>query len=464
MNELTDSRPLWGSTQAGWLFAAAVAGVVAGTVVSGGVDVTRALLAIAGGALALLVLWRYQFGIVLMLLVMPLDIYGRIIPSPVTVTAFHVTLLLTLAAFGLHVLRTGERVRFSVIDLAMGALVLAALISLPDSLNQGATALGAIRLFFLWLFVLLWANMLKTRALADRATALLVATGVGTALLALAQYFVPGFEFGSMRMVHRDGQTLVRAGALFWDPNYMAAFLSITFLVALALVIHARTWRATAVWTAASGILAAGVIVTFSRTGWVGVVAGVVVLLLTAPARRRIPLLLVMVAIGTTMFSVNPGLIMDRVSSIGAVESDKSIATRYHMLSSSAEMIRDNWALGTGLAAYEYAYPEYRRLGTLPFITRPHQLPLAIWAEMGVAGLIAEILLIAGLAAIFWRQRPRGWTAMEAFTAASLVSIVLVQSWFQYYLYFEYMWLIVAFAVVANRLARADEEVAAYEQ
>jgi|GEM_PF-5602367 len=318
MNELTDSRPLWGSTQAGWLFAAAVAGVVAGTVVSGGVDVTRALLAIAGGALALLVLWRYQFGIVLMLLVMPLDIYGRIITSPVTVTAFHVTLLLTLAAFGLHVLRTGERVRFSVIDLAMGALVLAALISLPDSLNQGATALGAIRLFFLWLFVLLWANMLKTRALADRATALLVATGVGTALLALAQYFVPGFEFGSMRMVHRDGQTLVRAGALFWDPNYMAAFLSITFLVALALVIHARTWRATAVWTAASGILAAGVIVTFSRTGWVGVVAGVVVLLLTAPARRRIPLLLVMVAIGTTMFSVNPGLIMDRVSSIGA--------------------------------------------------------------------------------------------------------------------------------------------------
>jgi hypothetical protein len=33
----------------------------------------------------------------------------------------------------------------------------------------------------------------------------------------------------------------------------------------------------------------------------------------------------------------------------------------------------------------------------------------------------------------------------------------MIQSLFQYYLYFEYLWLLVAFAVAANRVAAEEE-------
>lgn len=460
MTELTYNRADWGRIDKAWPLIAAVAGGVAGIAVGSGVDVPRALLAIAAGLLAVLVFWRYEVGAALMLLAMPLDVYGRLITSPVTVTAFHVTLLVTLASFAWHVYRGRASLRFSLVDLGMLSLLAAALISLPTSLNPGTSMFGFVRVFFLWLLVVLWSNVLADRRTIRWATWLLVATGVGTALVAFAQYFIPTFELGNILVINQGGgQYLRRVGAFFFDPNYMASFLSVTLLIALGLAIHARTWRASAIPLAAAAVLTGGVLVTFSRTGWLGVAVGVVILIMTAPTRRRIPLLLMLIALAVAVLAFQPGLVLGRAASIGEVERDLSVATRYQMFYSAVDIIRDNWALGTGLGAFDVAYPPYRRLGTLTYITKPHQLPLAMWAEMGIAGLIAEVVLVGAIIATFWRRRPRGWTAVEAFSVASLVSVMMVQSWFQYYLYFEYMWLMVAFAVAGNRLARADEEV-----
>lgn len=463
MTELTYSRADWSRIDRAWPLGAAVVGAVAGIAVGSGLDVVRVLLAIVAGVLAVLVFWRYEIGAALMLLAMPLDVYGRLITSPVTVTAFHVTLLVTLASFALHVYRGKAPLRLSLVDLGMLSLLAAALISLPTSLNPGTSMFGLVRVFFLWLLIVVWSNILKDRRIIGWATWLLVATGVGTALVAFAQYFIPTFDLGNILVINQGGgQFLRRVGAFFFDPNYMASFLSITLLVALGLAIHARTWRTAAIPVAAAAMLTGGVLVTFSRTGWLGVVVGVVVLIMTAPARRRILLLVLVVVLAVAVLAFQPSLVLGRAASIGEVERDLSVATRYQMFHSAVDIIRDNWVLGTGLGAFDVAYPPYRRLGTLTYITKPHQLPLAMWAEMGIAGLIAEIVLVATIIAAFWRKRPRGWTAVEAFSAASLVSVMMVQSWFQYYLYFEYMWLMVAFAVAGNRLARADEE-AEYE-
>jgi len=442
-----------------WLVIAGLVGAAAGVVVGGGVDLVRVLLAIVVGILVVLVFWRYEVGAALMLLVMPLDVYGRLLTSPVTVTAFHLTLVATLASFGWHVYRRRARVLFSPVDIGMLALLAAAFISLPTSLNPGVSMFGTVRVFFLWLLVVVWSNILRTHRNMGWATALLVATGVGTTFVALAQYYIPSFEMGNILMINQGGGVyLRRVGAFFFDPNYMASFISIAFLVALGMAIHAKRSRAALVWLAATAVLAAGLFVTFSRTGYLGVAVGVVILILTAPSRRRLPILLAFVALALAAVAVAPGELTGRVASIGEVERDLSIATRYQMFYSAVDIIRDNWALGTGLGAFDVAYPPYRRLGTLTYITKPHQLPLAMWAEMGIAGLIAEIVLVVSIVTVFWRRRPRGWTAVEAFSAASIVSVMAVQSWFQYYLYFEYMWLMVAFAVAGNRLARADEE------
>ncbi len=442
-----------------WLVVAIAAGTAAGLLVGAEVDPVRVVAAVFGGVAAALVLWRFEWGIPLIVAAMPLQVAGRVLTSPVVVTLFQIALVLTIVSYGLSLLRGRAAFRLSAVDAGILSLLAAAVISLPNSLNMGATAMGIVRLSFMWLLVVVVANGLTTWRAAHRAAALLVATGVATGGLALAQYLLPGFEVGNILMINQGGgRFLRRVGAFFFDPNYMATFLSIVVLIALGAAIHARRPRAALAWLAASAVPAAGLFVSFSRTGWVGAAAGVVVLALTAPARRRLPLMGALIALGLVVAALNPEGLTTRVASIADTQRDMSVATRYHMFTSAIEIARDNWVFGTGLGAFDEAYPAYRQIGSRADITKPHQLPIALVAEMGIAGLIAEVVLIVGLVATFWRRRSGGWTAMESYAAAALVSVVAVQSWFQYYLYFEYLWFMVALAVVGNRLARADEE------
>jgi O-antigen ligase len=128
------------------------------------------------------------------------------------------------------------------------------------------------------------------------------------------------------------------------------------------------------------------------------------------------------------------------------------------MYGSTIEMIGDYWVFGTGLAAYDQAYPDYMRAGALPRITRPHQIPLSLPAETGVVGLLAELVIVLGVFGMVVRRRRRSWSPWESAAVVGLLTL-LVQTLFQYYLYFEYLWLFLALTVAADRLARTTEEV-----
>lgn len=444
----------------GWLAAALAAGIFAGVTAAGASRPELLAGAVVAVVMAAAVLVRYEIGAVLMVATLPLDEYGRVISAPVTVTLFHLALLLTLASFALAQLwRSDFELRFSAVDVGIAALIGAALWSLPGSLAPRATVVAIVRLVALWAFTLLYANALSQRKVADWVTWALIGTGVASSLLAVVQYAVPGFAFGSIRMINEGGGSyLRRVGALFHDPNFLATFLTVALIAAGALLVHERTWRKAVLWGGASLVLLVGIAVTFSRTAIVGLGVGAITLVLTAPKDRRTWLLVTGAALVLAVLVVAPGQVTERVASIGEVGYNNSNATRYYMLGSTVEIMRDEWVHGTGLAAFDRAYPRYRRLGSLSTILKPHQLPLAMVAEMGVAGLIAEIVLVGSIVAVMWRHRPKGWSAYEAFAAAGLVAL-LAQALFQYYLYFEYLWLLVAFAVAAPRLAAEEESV-----
>jgi O-antigen ligase len=452
------ARRLAPSPDSAWPYAlAALAlGAVAGASVAAGLSPARIVALVIGLAIAAAVLWRYQVGAVLIVLTLPLDEYGRVISSPVSVTLFHLALVATLVSWGLALVRGDAKLRFSQVDFGIGALVFAALWSLPFSLAPSATAFAAVRLVFLWAFTLLYANVLTSRGLLDWVSWTLIATAAGTALLALAQTYVPGFTYGSIRSLNDQGTIVNRAGALFHDPNYLAGFLAVALLVALALLVHSRSWTRALVCVAASAVIGLGMLITLSRTGLVGVGAGVIVVIATAPRKRVLPLAAAIAALVLVVALASPAAIVSRVRSIGDVSTDQSNATRIYMVPSAYEIARDNWAFGTGLGGFRYAYPAYRRIGADSTVLKPHEIPLSLWSETGVAGIIAQVILVWGLIAVFWRKRPKGWTAAESFALAGIVSLG-VQSLFQYYLYFEYVWLFIAFAIAANRIARQEE-------
>ncbi|MBA4370535.1 MAG: hypothetical protein C0418_03025, partial [Coriobacteriaceae bacterium] len=194
-------------TDAPWALAALAAGALAAaSVVLVPQGPLPALAALAALAVAGVALWRLEWGIVGLLFTLPLDIYGRLVAEPVPVTVFQLVLLVCLASWALRILAEGRRwLRFSVVDAGAGLLVVAGLMSLPASLAPQTTAMSVARVAVLWAFALMYANIVRDERLLARVVRTLSLTGVGIGLLALAQYFVPGFSFGSVAQVRGLG-------------------------------------------------------------------------------------------------------------------------------------------------------------------------------------------------------------------------------------------------------------------
>ncbi|MBN2404042.1 MAG: O-antigen ligase family protein [Coriobacteriia bacterium] len=450
---------------AAWAVVALLAGVAAG-LLEGALGLRALYLVVlvpVSVASAVLVLRSPEHGLLFMLAALPLDTFGRIITRPTSVTVFHVVLLLTLFSWGRLLLKGDRRIERALSPVGVGVLLLvfAALWSLPGSLAPATTAVSVLRIMFLGLFYAAFAVLIRDERVARRVILALVLTAVASSVLAIAQYSIPGLGIGNVHTQFTSGGgSVIRPEALFDDPNYLATFLSVGVIAALGMAVHAKRLRGSALWVGAAGLSAVGLVMTFSRTGWVGVIAGAGVLILSAaPARRRVFMAVVGVLVVAVVL-ISPEMITSRFSSITDVNSDASVRTRYLMIGSTQDMIADNWVFGTGLGAFDQAYPRYRQPGALIPITKPHQLPLAMWAEMGIPALVAEVVIVCALAAMLWRRRRVRWGVYQAIGVAALVA-VLVQSLFQYYLYFEYLWLSLALSVAAARFEQSRKEVTA---
>jgi O-antigen ligase len=440
--------------------AAAAVGLGVGALIARGLVDWQAIALLCGGvALAALTFRRLEVGLIALLFTLPLDTFGRLVTSPVTITVYHVVLVLCLAAWLRLLLTRKATVHVSWLDVGAAAIVGAALWSLPFSLAPGTTAVSIVRLVFLWAFALLYANGIRDAAGLRRLLGWLVASGAILSVVGLAQYFLPGFDVGWIRELKRafNVVTFSRVGAFFFDPNYFAGMLSAIVAVALAMLAHARTLRGALLWGGAASLTGLTLVLTYSRGGWVAAAVGLVVAALTAPRRRRAWLVGSLLGVVLLAAVLAPDVIVSRVASIANVDTDVSVATRYYMTAAMPDMIAARPVFGTGLGAFDRAYPAFRRPGTSFVIVKPHQVPLAFVVETGIAGIIAEIVLFGALVSLYWRRRPDGWDPLEAAVLAGTVAL-LVGTLFEYYLYFEYVWLFLGLSVVAARLVRSKKE------
>ena len=446
------------ASTAAWAFLAVSAGAIAGTAALQGplaAGVVFALL--AGVAFTAAVIWRVELGVIALLFTLPLDTFGRI-PGLGSVTVYQLVLIVTLGAWGLQLMARRRTISLSWADAGMGSVILAALWSYPHSLNQGGTLFAIVRLLFTWGFVLLVVSTITTEKWMRRVVWAFFVTALGAGLLAIAQQWL-GVSFGAIKdyLALGGSVSFSRAGAFFTDPNQLGTFMSVAVVFALALLVHERRRRLAFVWLGVAGVTGLALIASLSRTAWVGALLGVVIVVFTSPRDRRQAVVMSAVALGVVGALFGSPFLVERLLSAGDVSGDKSVATRYYMTQSTLSMIRDNPVWGTGLDAYPLAYPAYRLPGSSATIVELHQLPLAFPVEMGIGGIIAEVVLFASMLAPFIRRRRNGWTVWESATFAALLG-VLVQTLFQYYLYFEYLWLVLALGIVATRLARTTEE------
>ncbi len=269
-------------------------------------------------------------------------------------------------------------------------------------------------------------------------TVAVLAAALISAVIGLVQY-----RYGIGPASFGIGNGHVRAYGTIGQPNSFAGYLNQAWPTAvgllIALIVRPRCgrllWPALAAGGAAAVILA-GLLVSFSRGGWLGAGAGLLIALLllvqqsAADQRRRVlrqiggPWALTVAAVLVLAGGALVPAVSSRLSSLltalqpidlRAVEitdANFAIVERTAHLQAALVMIGERPWLGVGPGSYDAAYERPDRPDQPAVWFRPwaesrghaHNYYLHIAAEAGLAGLAAYLLLLGVLAQTMLRQ------------------------------------------------------------
>ena len=189
---------------------------------------------------------------------------------------------------------------------------------------------------------------------------------------------------------------LNRAALGFGQPNGLAMFLAIS----LPFVVHARRtsespagrWATTLALAATIG----GLIGTFSRGGWLSVLAGAAVLPLAGRWRGMLRIWATALVAGIAVDLATGGALREAV--LGLLE-DWSVAQRAALMLAGVRMFLESPILGVGPGGFP---AELDRIGALvprlwDLKPTPHNAYIQMAAEAGLAGLAAYVAFLAAL-------------------------------------------------------------------
>jgi putative inorganic carbon (hco3(-)) transporter len=208
-----------------------------------------------------------------------------------------------------------------------------------------------------------------------------------------------------LRAAQSSGIIVGRAQGFFPSPNGLGGFSALAALVGIGLTFAARTVRGRVGALLATTVLLAGLILSLSRGAWLGMSAGLILLVLALGRVRRtlivwaIPVLVIGLFAGAFAPS-RPELqvIGQRVADLGAVQSYDD---RPELWAEALRQIREDPWTGQGPGNFERA-SRRQVSGTLSVsASHAHNQVLNTAAEMGVPGglLLLGFALALGVAA-----------------------------------------------------------------
>lgn len=192
-----------------------------------------------------------------------------------------------------------------------------------------------------------------------------------------------------------------RPGYVVGDPNYFAS--SALLCLPLACYFARSMQRRWIRWGCAASVLLilAGITVSGSRGGSVGLI--VTVLMMIWNSKRRVQASILVVALGTALLLISPVSPLDRF--LHPTASDQSAAdVRIQLWGAAWRMFRDNPVTGVGYGNWRYAEPRYieAEVGQLYL---PHNQYMEVLAEMGLPGLLAYAGMYFGSIVVLRRVR-----------------------------------------------------------
>jgi hypothetical protein len=277
----------------------------------------------------------------------------------------------------------------------------------------------------------------------------------------------PDMYLGVGSPVRRRIGDVFRANSMFNDPNILGGFLAAAMVAMLALRMHhaatGRRGRAAAE-LAALGVMAVCLLLTQSRSGFLALLAGSAVVFAHRPAALRRPGLwwalaaCVVAMFGAAMLvGVDPTLLPSRFAGIGDV-TDTSNRQHLEVFLYGLQLVARFPLTGVGLGNFGLYYGAERDAWFTNMMS--HSAPLSAFAESGLPGGIAFLLLWVHVLRRIGRKPAEGDPQANTLYVALLASVValLVANLFYDYLLRTFVWVIVGLALSAARLSAPARE------
>ena len=251
-----------------------------------------------------------------------------------------------------------------------------------------------------------------------------------------------------------------RADSTLGNPNVMAAWLLLVIPFSAALAFFAKNWLRRVFAASVTLLLVVGLLLTQSRSGWVGLfVAGVVFVFLID--WRLIPLFAIAGALSIPFW---PGFILDRLLIAG---TDTSSVYRWTIYAGSLRMALANWATGIGIGL-EYFKRYINNYVYFAYETAPvhsHNLFLQIWLESGIVAILSFLWAMARLIKKGARSmKPNGTDNEMRYILVACISAIigfLVMGCFEYVWFFprcmNHFFMIVGIFMCAVNLSSANQ-------
>ncbi len=295
----------------------------------------------------------------------------------------------------------------------------------------------------LWLYVVV--SLVSTAFSPDPRTSLMADKQMVLFLLVPLVYrFAPGAHASTMVTVIVSFAAvsaavgIVQYGVFHYDNlgqrpqgtlgHYMtySGLLMLVIGVAVARILFGtggRTWAALVM-----PALAVAVVLTFTRSAWVGACASAALLL----SLKDFRLLAVFPIIAALFFGIAGGALTTRFASIFSLK-DPTNRDRVAMLREGVHMIKDHPFVGIGPNMVLPRYAEYRDPDAVqPVNPHLHNVPMQIAAERGLPALAVWLLFVVSLTISLARQMRDPSLRFLAATGLSAVVAMLAAGMFEY--------------------------------
>ena len=273
----------------------------------------------------------------------------------------------------------------------------------------------------------------------NRIVAALLAGELASAVIAIRQLYGDTGELARWADPNSVADGTIRVYGPLENPNLLAGYLIPILPIALVALLRWRRWPQRLFAAAALVLGAAALFLSYSRGGWLGMLAGLgaMALLLvlrqtrTWPPlwRRLFPVLLIAAGVALLVVAVTQiEPLRIRVMSLVAGRQDSSNNFRINVWLAAIEMIQDRpWlGIGPGNSAFNLIYPLYQqpKFNALS----AYSVPLELLVEGGVPNLLAGLgLLLAALRAGWAQLKGESPWALPALAAIAAVVGLCVQ-------------------------------------